>query len=426
VKRNSGQWSVVSGQQNARAARRRGLLLLTDHWPLATGHSRRGFTLLEVLLAMLLGIMLMAGLYFTMTMSLQQTQTSRDSLEIEDVSRAVFGKVSGDLTNILGPAPPNSGGTAPGGASAPPTDTSGAPAPTPTPTGTDPAPDPMTDPMTDPAPTEGTEPTETVSTLMAFQTGVIGGSDYLSIFASRVPGVLSRPGALNLQTDTGRQQRSDLVRIDYWVREGGGLCRKERPWVTADAVGATEDIDKSTEERDVISEEVTGVRFEYLDSSGTDAGSWGPGSATPAAPPRAVRVTLDFTFPNPRGGDPIVKTVSQVIVVRTSPGSTTPELIDPVAPAETTTEPMTESGASSTSGGGASGGGASGGGTSGGGASGGGAKGGGASGGGSSGGGAKGGGTSGGGGGGTKGGGGTGGGGTKGGGGGGTKGGRGQ
>jgi hypothetical protein len=260
------------------------------------------------------------------------------------------------------------------------------------------------------------EPTENASTLMAFQTGVVGDSTTLSIFASRVPGVLSRPGALALPSE-GARYRSDLVRIDYWMSPNG-LCRKERPWVTDDAVGREPTIDTSTEERDVISEHVKDVLFEYLDSSGTDMGYWDETCATPAAPPRAVRVTLTFEFPNPRGGDPVVKTVSQVIAIRTSPGSVTPEPIDPVAPVESTTDPamnpmtdpMTEPTPTPTGGGG------SGGGTT--------PKGGGGSGGG---GGAKGGvtpkGGGGGPGGGTKGGGG---GGTRGGGGGGTKGGRGQ
>src|SRR5438132_6570462 len=84
---------------------------------------------------MRLGILLMAGLYFTFSMSLVQTQASRDALEIEDVSRAVFNKISVDLNGILGPSAPNSGGTAPSGASSGTSNSSNSSNSTPTGTG---------------------------------------------------------------------------------------------------------------------------------------------------------------------------------------------------------------------------------------------------------------------------------------------------
>jgi hypothetical protein len=336
--RDSGQWTVGSGQSTAGRSSR--LIVLSAH------SRRKGFTLLEVILAMLLGILLMGGLYFSLSMSLQQTQASRDALEVEDTSRAVFNKISVDLNNILGPSTPNSGGTAPSGSSsAPPTTTGMTPTTPTTPTGTGdggmsgdmtmpPADDGSTTP---PTTTPPTDETQTLATLLKFQTGVIGDNKTLSIFASRVPAVLSRPGALALG-EVGTQYRSDLVRIDFWMSEFG-LCRKERPWVTADGVGgASAGIDTSTEDRDVIASEVYDVLFEYLDTSGTDAGSWGQDSASPPGPPTAIRVTLYFEFPNSRGGDPILRTVSQTIVVRTAAGSAIPELTDPVAPSTGPTE----------------------------------------------------------------------------------------
>ena len=192
---------------------------------------RQGFTLLEVLLAMLLAMLLMGGLYVALSMSLQQVQTSRDALEIEDVSRAVFNKVSIDLTNILGPSTPNSGGTASSGASAPST-TPGMTTTKPT-TGGDMDADDMgsksttTPPTSDPGTTDESEGT---STLVALQTGVIGDSTTLSIFASRVPGVLTRPGALGQQTNNAQQARSDLVRIDYWIGPAAACAGRSGSW----------------------------------------------------------------------------------------------------------------------------------------------------------------------------------------------------
>jgi prepilin-type N-terminal cleavage/methylation domain-containing protein len=317
-----------------------------------SAHRRRGFTLLEVILATMLAVVLMGGLYVALSMSLKQTQTSREALEIEDVSRSVFNKIGVDLSNILGPSAPNSGGTAPSGASGPaPTSSGTTPTnmsptnTTPTGTGTGTDTGGMTGDMTTPPADDGsmqpttptTEQSQQLSTLLQFQTGVFGNSEELTIFASRVPSVLSRPGALAVG-GTGTQQRSDLVRIDFW-RSEFGLCRKERPWVTADFVGgASSTIDRSTEDRDVLAAEVTGATFVYLGSDGTEYDTWGQDSVSPPGPPAAIRVTLTFTFPDARGGPDITREVSQTIIVRTAAGSGTPELIDPVAPSTGPTE----------------------------------------------------------------------------------------
>ncbi|HSQ54886.1 MAG TPA: hypothetical protein VLM40_04000, partial [Gemmata sp.] len=297
---------------------------------------RTGFTLLEVILSMMLAMLLMGALYAAFAMSLQQTQTSRDALQIEDVSRGVFNKISIDLNNILGPAPPNSGGTATSGSSSSTTSTTPGTTTTTTTGGDMDADDTKT--TTTPSSTTTTPSsssgTQSVSSLLQFQMGVMGDSQTLSIFASRVPAILSRPGALSQTGGSASQYGSDLVRIDFWMG-ANGLCRKERPWVTADGVGgASADLDKSTEAADVVAEEVTGVQFEYLDASGTDAGSWNQDSASPPAPPTALRVTLNFQFPNTRGGDPIQKSITQTFVIRTAPGTMAPQLTDPV-PAST-------------------------------------------------------------------------------------------
>jgi hypothetical protein len=158
--------------------------------------------------------------------------------------------------------------------------------------------------------------------LLGFQQGVILlESKSISLFVSRVPSVLATPGALT-SGETTDQQSSDLRRIDYWLAAGGGLCRKERPWVTADGTGTSGDIDRSTEAMDVIAETVTDVTFSVPENIST----------TDGLPPRAVKVTLTFETPSPRGGDPIVRTVSQVFAVRTAPGTNGPVLVDPVVP----------------------------------------------------------------------------------------------
>ncbi|MBA4064753.1 MAG: hypothetical protein C0501_13770 [Isosphaera sp.] len=287
---------------------------------------RSGFTLLELLLALGLGVILLGGLYVALQTTVQQTQVSRDAADIEGLSRAVFGKVGTDLSNVLGPPPPKSGGGVPDTAAAPTTTPSATtPAPmatTPAAPAADAAADPEAEPAAEPADAEATQGAAT----LPLQLGVFGDATRLSVFASRVPGAFA-PGG---RTAEGQQQPADLVRIDYWLGSGGGLCRKESLWVTAQGVWDSATPDMSTEAADVIAEEVTGVTFEYHD--GTDwTESWSGGSGSVPAPPRAVRVTLSFSFANPRGGDRIERTVSQVLAVRTAPGSAVPTLTDPVA-----------------------------------------------------------------------------------------------
>ena len=124
--------------------------------------------------------------------------------------------------------------------------------------------------------------------------------------------------------------------MTYWISPGSGLCRQERPWVTADGIRDNTDPDYSTEATDVLASEITDATFEYFDGS-TWQSSWNPDGSTmsddgvtPIGPPRAVRVTLSFSFPSSRpNGTAYETTLVKVIPVRTAPGSLTPTMITP-------------------------------------------------------------------------------------------------
>lgn len=309
----------------------------------ATG--RGGFTLLELLAATIIGGMILAGLYTVMHMTVTQTQASREQVDAEDVSRAVFNKIALDLANVLGPAPPKSGGTPANAAVVSTTDSSDTTATTTSTGGDNDADDMVTTTTTTSGSMTSTSDSSTpaASPNYPFQVGVIGTGTQLTVFASRVPDVLGTPGGLSKPTDSNTQFSSDLVRIDYW-KGAGGLCRQERPWVTADQTGNNFNFAVSNEAGNVIADEVTDVLFEYFD--GTEwVETWEGGGGTIPFPPVAIRATLTFTRPNPRGGEPISKTTSRMIPVRTAPGTSTPVLTDPL-PESTATE--SDTGASST------------------------------------------------------------------------------
>jgi Tfp pilus assembly protein PilV len=302
---------------------------------------RSGFTLLEVLLASLIAMLLLAALYFAMQVTLRQTQESRDSVDIENLSRGVFTRINLDLSASLAPLPPKSGGNSAtsgsSGSSTTATTITSAAAMIPAGAGTTSA----DAGAVVAALTGGTDPTAAAAPQAAdigFQSGILGTDKQLTVFASRLPGTLTSSAGLSLPSDPSAQSPSDLVRITYWLNQNGGagLCRQERPWVTADGVRDSVDPDLTTETTDVLVQEVTDLTFAYFDgqdwqsSWNPDGTATSPDGVTPLGPPRAVKVTLTLSIPGPRASDaPYVTTVEQVIAVRAAPGTNTPAMIVP-------------------------------------------------------------------------------------------------
>lgn len=403
---------------------------------LRTPRARRAFTLLEVLLAALIAGLLMAALYAAMYSTLQQTQATREAVESEALARGVFNRINTDLTGTLSPLPPKSGGNsaasggtqttasaADTGAAAGATDATGAAGAT----GADPAAAAGTDPAAAAATGDAgatttpgaTDSATALSADYAFQGGVVGEETRLVIYAGRTPEVFGRSGG------SGDQVRADQRQIIYWLEPGRGLYRRERPWVTADGVRNGIEADPDAPDSVLLAEEAVALTFAYSDGpSGEWASSWdgtapGPDGVTPLGPPRAIKVTIDLKITTAKG-DPLPRQVTQVIAVRSAPGTYTPPLLEAptdgasdsgAAAASAAADASSGSGAASgaagggasssgaggKTGGSATGGGATGGGKTGGGATGGGATGGGATGGGSTGGGKTGGGATGGG-----------------------------
>jgi prepilin-type N-terminal cleavage/methylation domain-containing protein len=297
---------------------------------------RRGFTLLEVLLASLIALLLLSALYFAMDITLRQTQQSRDNVDVDNLARGVFTRINMDLASSLAPLPPKSGGNAaPSTSSSASSSTTASSASAAAPTGAG---------TTAPDPSATTTTTVTMSGDAAaapqaadvgFQAGIMGTDKQLTVFHSRVPLALTTVDGLSAASSDVATP-SDLYRVTYWISAGSGLCRQERPWVTADGIRDNTDPDYSTEATDVLAPEITDATFEYFDGT-TWQSSWNPDGSTmsddgvtPIGPPRAVRVTLNFSFPSSRpNGTAYETTLVKVIPVRAAPGSLTPTMIAP-------------------------------------------------------------------------------------------------
>lgn len=279
---------------------------------------RGGFTLLEVLLASAIATLLLAGIYAAFDVVLLQTQVARDEAAQADLARAVTNRLSLDLSAALGAMPPRSGGgvnstttasTTTGTSGT--TTTSGTTSTTSSTTTTSSS--SSSGSTTSTEVTDTTDPDSTpVSSDLPLQAGVIGSTQQLSLFSSRVPTWLTDKSAA---TDPTAVLPADLRRVTYYLGSNGGLCRQERPWVTADGVRTSADPDRTTESDDLIAPEVQDFACEYLDG-GTWQSSWDGSQATTdgtsvLGPPRAIRVTLTFASG---------KRVQQVFAVRAANG----------------------------------------------------------------------------------------------------------
>ena len=291
------------------------------------GVARRGYTLLEVLIASTIAVLLLAALYFSFDLTLRTADTGRALVAESDLNRAVINRMALDLSSPLGVLPPMSGGAIDGSSSG----TASGDTTTPAPATTTPGAKTATGSTT--GSTGGSTTSDTATdALIPFQAGVIGTGDSLILFASKVPQWLSDQEAA---ADPNAILPSDAHRISYYLHSSGkGLCRQDRPWVTADKVGNTTEIDRSAEDGEIIAPEVVALEFGYADGTGY-TGEWDgtqaslDGSST-TGPPRAIKVTITFEFKD-RDGVAAQKKIAHVFPLRSAVGliqpdaTTTPE-----------------------------------------------------------------------------------------------------
>ena len=300
---------------------------------------RSGYTLLEILVATVIALLLMSGLYVAFDVTLSQTDIGRGVVAEADFGRAVFNRMSMDLTLPIGPLPPKSGGGIDDQA-----DITAIPSTSGTTTGntttgsttTGTTTTGSTDSTGSTDTTASADAQSTVAASIPLQAGVVGTSSQLTMFVSKVPTwMLDRTGAT-----ADQQVVSDLRRITYYIHSAGGLCRQEKPWITADGVQNTAEPDRSNEADDLIAPEVSAMNIEYADGSGW-VGSWDgsypstDGTST-QGPPRAIRITLTLDLPD-NTGTTVQKQIQHVYAVRAAVGLATPP-----APPEPDPDPATD------------------------------------------------------------------------------------
>jgi prepilin-type N-terminal cleavage/methylation domain-containing protein len=280
----------------------------------AASQGRKAFTLLEVLLSAAIGVLLMAALYVAMNVQLDHAQAGRDAVEQSLLVRALFRRISNDVTPSLAAAPANfssggmaSGGGAAGGGSSTPT-ASGATTPTAAGSGAGAA--------SSSTPNSGSLTSSTAPVL-----NLQGDSGRLILWVSRISSDLS-------PLLTNQPVASDLRRVVYWMASTGGLARQEIKLATSDDALVTVPPDIPDEANLVIAEEVQSLTFRYFDGTawqdswdGTQASST---SSSPMGPPLAVEITLVIATPSSQsqiGDTANVKTYRHVVAIPTANGA---------------------------------------------------------------------------------------------------------
>jgi prepilin-type N-terminal cleavage/methylation domain-containing protein len=261
-------------------------------------HARRrsAFTLLEMILALAIGLVLMIGLYFALDIHLTATTVGRSQIDQALVSRTVLKRFSADVKASL------------------------ASVTYPTPTSTS---------KKSANSNNAAATTTTTSGPYPFNLGVQGTADYVTIYITKVPQAATVQTTQMGNDPTAQAIDSDLRRVTYWLVPNGdgtgGLARQEVVFVTNDDQMNALPMGMSDESTYIFAPEVVALAFEYYDGT-TWQTSWdgtavGPDGVTPQGPPVAIAITIrvgrsDAKDPGP--DDPSVREFRHVVYL---PGS---------------------------------------------------------------------------------------------------------
>jgi prepilin-type N-terminal cleavage/methylation domain-containing protein len=228
---------------------------------------RRGFSLLEMVIALSLGVILLLALYVTLSNTVQLAQTGREVMADGATARSIMSRINNDIVNQLGPIDPRM---------FPDASTASSDA--------------------DSSDTTSSTPALPAATPVAYNVGVKGDATWLQLSVYRVQ--RTPPGQATDSPDP--VVISDLVRINYWLIGETpnivGLARQEIKQATSPDIDLTpKDIPDAN--KYLIADEVKNILFEYYDGT-TWQQSWdgsdtsGSLDGSPLGPPAAIRITV--------------------------------------------------------------------------------------------------------------------------------------
>jgi prepilin-type N-terminal cleavage/methylation domain-containing protein len=255
---------------------------------------RSGFTLLEVVLASVIAVFVMAALYAAINTQLQVMDTSRGVVEQSAVVRALFNRLDVDFGTTVAPTVPiiSSGNTSTAAGSTAAASSTGS----------------STSALTTAAP-------------VLFSVGVQGDNTQVTIYQTRMTRNVINPP--NAATSSQMPYACDVRRICYFMASSGGLARQEvlMPTIST-SLAALPPTDLDTYSK-VLASEVTSMQITYYDGSNWnqtwDGSTLGADGKTPIGPPLAIQFTIVMQVPN---SDETV-TYNHVVSFDAAPGNPT-------------------------------------------------------------------------------------------------------
>ena len=265
--------------------------------PVSARASRRGLSLIEVLISLALSGLLLASVYSAISMYFHYSSAGQDEVEKNQLARVLLQRIETDLRSIV--YRPTEAST----------------------TATDDSDATITDPTqaTDPAATETTtqEVTDPSDAFTGSSSGLFGDMHTIVLHVSRPRMDLMSSPALNNQMASSRT--SDLKTVSYFVAGNGagglqaaatvhfssqtrkginssrGLSRMEGDRLALQLADKSGNVASLLGQTQMLAPEVSRVNFRYWNGS-TWSAQWD--SASYGGLPRAVEVTLEMTFSN--------------------------------------------------------------------------------------------------------------------------------
>jgi len=241
---------------------------------LGTRYVRSGFTLLEMILALAIGLVLMISLYSVLSMQVRQAQQGRLKLDEGTLARDILKRMTLNILCSMGAANPTP--TAGGSSSSSSSSTAAS-----------------------------SSYSTTINEAFLFNNGVYGNSGLLVLSTCKVPVTTATGSTTRVSvTDNPNDQAtvSDLRRISYWMTPDGLAVQELDTATTNDMSSVPPDVPDGSYK--ILASEVKDVLFEFFDGTSFQS-TWdgtqpGPDGVTPIGPPSAIRITLTFYR---KGGD---------------------------------------------------------------------------------------------------------------------------
>jgi prepilin-type N-terminal cleavage/methylation domain-containing protein len=236
---------------------------------------RAGYTLLEVILALSIGLLLVAALYIALDIQFRHMESGRNAVGEGQLARGVFGRMAADVRPCLASLPsgaltnPTSSSGSGGGTSSPSSSPSSS-----SPTGSKSG----TGTGSTSSSSSSSSSQSSSSTPGQFNLGIEGSENQIVLYTTALP-------RYNQATASVQSGAGDYRRIIYALAPGGGLTRQE---FRAPVLNGSSPSEQAPVE--VLAPEVVDLHFRYFDpTSGQWLSSW---DGTTGGPPFAVEIVI--------------------------------------------------------------------------------------------------------------------------------------